>query len=170
MIDYADYFSPDLFFVTSAAINRERILNDEPKRRLLRSVLNQVKQHHPFRTLGWVILPDHWHLLLAVTQGSTLDRVVQSVVRQFNQEYLTLLGMPAGGLVWPARYEHHKVVDAAALAVHLDYVHYDPVRHGWAARPEEWLSSSYEEWIERGAYELGWGWSEPTSIRGRDWG
>jgi len=39
------------------------------------------------------------------------------------------------------------------------------VRHNLADRPEEWLQCSYEAWVERGIYKLGWGWQEPESIK-----
>jgi len=170
MSNYGDYFVPGLFFVTSAAIRREPVLAEAPTVHLLRTVLNRVKQRHPFRTLGYVFLPDHMHLLVAPGPGVTLDQVMHGVVRRFSREYLTLLGQPGGQPVWQVGYDKRNVDTVDAFAAYLDYVHYDPVRHGRAARPEEWLHSSYEAWVERGLYDLGWGWSEPKRIRGTNWG
>lgn len=170
MSSYSDYFTPGLHFVTGASVNRERLLDHEAKRHLLRSVLNEVKRERPFSMQGYVFLPDHWHLLIRPHRGVTLNEVMAHLVRRFNREYCVLVGMPRGTPVWEQRYEHRAVQDEADFAARLDYIHYDPVRHGWAERPEEWLSSSYETWVERGLYELGWGWEEPERILGKRWG
>jgi putative transposase len=41
--------------------------------------------------------------------------------------------------------------------IHLDYIHYNPVKHGYVTKPETWRHSTYLEWVEKGAYEIGWG-------------
>lgn len=156
--------------MTSAAVNRERLLDHEAKRHLLRSVLNDVKREHPFSMLGYVFLPEHWHLLIRPHADATLSGLISQLVRRFNRDYCVLVGMPRGTPVWERRYDSHTVQNEADFAARLDYIHYDPVRHGLVARPEEWLSSSYERWVERGVYELGWGWVEPERILGKKWG
>ena len=168
------YFTPNLCFVTCEAVNRERVLDSGPKFHLLRSVLNSVKQVHPYQMLGYVFLPNHVHLLIKPEQNTalntTLDQVVQAMIRQFNQDYQTLLGLPGRGYIWRANYQMYKIADVNDFARRLDYIHYNPVQHKLASRPEEWLQSSYETWVERGVYKLGWGWTEPESIKGKRWG
>lgn len=170
MGSYADYFAPGLHFVTGSSVNRERVLDHETKRHLLRSVLNGVKAEHPFSMVGYVFLPDHWHMLIRLQTSGTLDAWVSTVVRRFNRDYRVLVGMPPGTPVWERRYSHHTVHHEADFANRLDYIHYDPVHHGWVERPEEWFASSYETWVERGVYELGWGWRPPQNILGKNWG
>jgi putative transposase len=47
----------------------------------------------------------------------------------------------------------------------LDYIHYNPVKHGYVTKPEAWHSSSYLEWIKRGEYVIGWGHKEIEGLK-----
>jgi len=47
---------------------------------------------------------------------------------------------------------------------HVDYIHYNPVKHGYVDRLEDWPRSSYRQWMARGYYELGWGHTEPERV------
>lgn len=67
---------------------------------------------------------------------------------------------------WQMRFWDHIIRDEVDLQRHLDYIHYNPVKHGWVAKPEDWPHSSFLAWKERGAYTDGWGWSEPQSVVG----
>ncbi|MEZ4710565.1 MAG: hypothetical protein R3A44_25410 [Caldilineaceae bacterium] len=55
--------------------------------------------------------------------------------------------MPQASARLAAHYAAHKANDVDDFAAMLDYVHYNPVQHGLAQRPEEWLHSSYETWV-----------------------
>lgn len=169
MPTYADYFTPALMLLTCETINRDNVLDGESKMRLLRTVLNEVRQQYRFRMVAYVFLRNHLHLLLAPAEGVTLDQLVHEIMRRFENDYATLLGMPQSTRVWQRTYTAHKANDVNEFAAMLDYVHYNPVQHGLAQRPEEWLHSSYETWVERGLYELGWGWREPESVQGKRW-
>lgn len=170
MPTYADYFTPGLTLLTCETVNSENILDGDSKMRLLRAVLNEVRAQHRFRMIAYIFLRNHLHLLLAPGVGVTLDQIVHEMMRCFERDYAALLGMPQVTRVWRRTYAAHKANDADEFAAMLDYVHYNPVQHGLAQRPEEWLHSSYETWVERGLYELGWGWQEPESVKGRRWG
>jgi putative transposase len=52
------------------------------------------------------------------------------------------------------------------LKQHIDYIHYNPVKHGLVGCPEDYSYSSYSYWLEKGYYEQGWGHSEPDSLKG----
>ena len=170
MATYADYFVPGPTLLTCETVNRENVLDSDGKIRLLRTVLNNVRQRHAFRMIAYVFLRNQLHLLLAPGEGVTLDQIVHDMMRRFEGDYAALLGMPQMARVWRRTYAAHKANDVDDFAAMLDYVHYSPVQNGLAQRPEEWLHSSYETWVERGLYELGWGWQEPESVKGRRWG
>ena len=78
-----------------------------------------------------------------------------------------MLGMPSLEPIWQRSYSMQRVHDADEFAVALDSIHYNPVHHSLVERPEEWPNSSYQAWVERGVYRLGWGWEEPDRLRGR---
>ena len=61
--------------------------------------------------------------------------------------------------VWQRRFWEHTIGDEADLEKHLDYIHYNPVKHGLVSCPHKWEYSSFRKWLERGNYEANWGCS-----------
>ena len=165
------YFVSGMQLVTCRVVNDEPILADDMHMRLLRHVLNQVKQKQPFQTLAYVFLPTHMHLLLTRGQDVTLDRILHSMRQQFHRGHNELMGVPRKTrvLIWPHRYQAESIPDATTFTQALDFIHYNPVQHGLVDRPEEWLHSSYQTWIERRVYKLGWGWEMPESVKNCKW-
>lgn len=170
MPTYADYFTPDLIFVTCGILDREPVLGTSMIIHLLRMVLNQVKQTYPFRTLGYVFLPDHVHLLVKLAGGVVLDPMLDSLRKQFTQDYQQLMGLPGPMTIWETNYQVHKVQDQQDFAARLDYAHYNPVYHKWVQKPEAWPYSSYQAWVDRGLYQADWGSTEPERVQGKRWG
>lgn len=164
MTDYADYYVEGLFFITCVTAHEETVLTSDSACHLFRESLRQVKLRIPFQMNAFTLLPDHAHLLIKPERPNLLDDIVGSTVGRFNREYQTLLGQPGKATVWSRAYRQLAITDLETFAAHFDYVHYDAVRHGLADRPEEWRECSYEAWVERGVYKLGWGWQEPESI------
>ncbi len=170
MIDLSRYFTSPIFYVTVETIGRESIIIGSMITHLLRTVLTDVKQAHHFNTLGFVLLPDHVHLLIYPDTHVTLDAIVQRLASQFEHEYAQLMGQPKAEPIWQRSYPARRMRDEADLARHLDWVHYNPVYHQHVKKPEEWPYSSYQVWLERGLYTAEWGGSLPESIVGKHWG
>ena len=66
--------------------------------------------------------------------------------------------------VWQRRYWEHLIRNKEDWRRHMDYIHYNPVKHGLAARPCDWPHSSFEKVVKQGLYERDWGSSEPETI------
>ena len=66
---------------------------------------------------------------------------------------------------WQRRYWDHIIRNEDDFGRHLDYIHYNPVKHRYVSKPEEWSNSSYSYWQQRGAYSERWGWSLPDNLR-----
>lgn len=164
---YTRYFLPDCVFLTLETVGHEPVLNDEPAYHALRTVLNRVKRNSPFEAVAFVLLPDHVHLLIRPGKGVNADAIVRPTMAQFEQDRRQMLGMPSVEPIWQRSYSMRRIHDVDDFAVLLDSIHYNPVHHGLVKRPEEWLHSSYQTWIERGVYKLGWGWEMPDRLRGR---
>ena len=54
--------------------------------------------------------------------------------------------------IWQRRYWEHTLRDQEDFNRHLDYIHFNPVKHGHAARPQDWPHSSFRRWVQLGAY------------------
>lgn len=113
--------------------------------------------------LGYVFLPDHLHLLIRPTGDSNFSQIMHSLKPNF-KAYKRLRGIRGRLSLWQRRFWDHIIRDHEDLARHLDYIHYNPVKHGLTANPEMWSQSSFLAWKERGAYPDQWGWSVPESL------
>jgi putative transposase len=168
---YERFFQPGIYFVTCWAVKEERIFEERifeqrATAHLVRSVLHEVKDRAPFTMLGFVILPDHLHLLIRPEANTLIGAIVDKFRRQYYRSYLEVMGIPGDMEIWDQRRRVEPVADVSSFAHKLDMIHYDPVQHGLAQRPEQWDSSSYASWIDRGLYKLGWGWQKPARLHG----
>jgi putative transposase len=59
--------------------------------------------------------------------------------------------------IWQRRYWEHQIRDESDLARHVDYIHYNPVKHGWVIQPVDWPHSTLHGYIERGMATADWG-------------
>jgi putative transposase len=92
------------------------------------------------------------------------------MMNRFEHDHSALMGMPRHSPLWRRSYQVHRVRGEQDFVNRLDYIHYNPVYHRLAERPEEWPYSSYETWVARGAYQLGWGWALPENLNDKRWG
>jgi putative transposase len=159
------YYIPNaIVFITQVVQGREPIFRATEHVDLLRSNLHRVKELYPFTMLGYVFLPEHLHLLLAVTGSSTFSQIMHSLKPNFTKAYKQRTGIEGSLGFWQRRFYDHIIRDEDDFGRHLDYIHYNPVKHGWASRTEDWPHSSFLAWKERGVYEDEWGWAEPQSL------
>ena len=69
-------------------------------------------------------------------------------------------------LVWQRRFWEHAIRDEEDWRKHLNYIHFNPVKHGYANSPNEWPWSSFDACVKKDGYERDWGRKEPDDIRG----
>lgn len=161
---YRRFWVPNsVVFLTLVTVNRTPVFGARETVEAALEVLRRVKAIHAFRMRGYVILPDHCHLLLW-TEDGRFDRVMHSFKRN------TVLALKeAGGreeTIWQKRFYDHVIRDDADLTSHLDYVHYNPVHHGWTQKPADYEFSSFRSHVARGWYPKDWGSTAPRSIEG----
>jgi putative transposase len=164
MPNYRRHRLPLPVFVTLVTHHRMPCLAGDHAEGLL-AAMRAVKLRHPYRHHAHVILPDHLHWLFGVMEGTDFSRIVAALKREFTWR-MKERGM--SGPFWQNRFHDHLIRDRADWDKHLDYIHYNPVKHGHCPRPEAWPYSSYHTWLARGAYPMGWGAGEPETITGME--
>jgi putative transposase len=93
--------------------------------------------------------------------------VMHSLKRNFTMNYKKFHSISSSFTVWQKRFWDHVIRDEYDLNRHLDYIHWNPVKHGFVDHPEDWPQSSFLDWLERGYYPENWGWEhEPKNIEG----
>jgi putative transposase len=130
----------------------------------LRAVMTKVKEAHPFAVLAMVVLPEHLHAIWRLPAGDA-DYPTRWALLKAGFSRRVERGEPipqsrkAKGErgIWQRRYWEHQIRDEADLARHVDYVHFNPVKHGLVIRPVDWPHSTLHGYIARGMATRDWG-------------
>jgi putative transposase len=155
------------FFFTLVTEGRAPILCTETARSILHRALAECAATRPFVLDAMVLLPDHLHGMWTLPSGDSDYSTRWAFIRsRFTHEWLG-----AGGAeerrtgsrifnrrrgVWQRHFWEHLIDDEDDFEQHLNYLHYNPVKHGYTACPHLWPFSSFQKWVSRGAYEGGW--------------
>lgn len=156
------------FFFTVVTYDRRPILEGADARALLRSAYNDTLVRYQIESLALVVLPDHLHAIWVLAGGQTDYAKCWSALKSnFTRAWLAAGGAEAQVTpsqeargrrgVWQRNYWAHYLPTTTDFEQHLDYIHYNPVRHGYAACPHAWRFSTFRRWISFGVYEPDWG-------------
>lgn len=107
------------------------------------------------RPLAWVVLPDHFHVIIDPTREK-LSQGVHLFKVTYSRRYRAISGP---GRVWQNRFWDHILRDETDLQRHLDYIHYNPVKHGLVSSPLDYSHLSFSKFIAGGYYTNDWGMS-----------
>ena len=147
------YFAPGQYcFITTVTANRLPILDQHAH--LLDRAVQKAREKSRFAVTAWVVLPDHIHAVLHTPQGDT-SRIVQQVKLSFSLQYQRLSGRSDS--IWQHRYWDHIIRSEEDMRRHLDYIHYNPVKHGFTDSPAKWVLSSFQRYLQSGLYGPDWG-------------
>ena len=137
----------------------------------LRKAFRYVKERHPFHIDAIVILPEHLHCIWTLPKGDTNFSTRWSLVKTaFSRalpslERRTLSRVKRGERgVWQRRFWEHLVRDEEDCRRHVDYIHWNPVKHGWVDTVVDWPYSSFGQFVERGVYPVNWGGGAVSQI------
>ena len=156
------------FFFTVVTFNRLPIFSGEPARAILHSAWVEVRERFPFKTDAVVLLPNHIHCIWTLPEGDTNFSIRwNGIKRLFTQGYLEQIGpgetrnasrqKRREAAVWQRRFWEHTLRDEADLNRHLDYIHYNPVKHGLVKKAADWPLSSFHRYVKMGLYDPNWG-------------
>ncbi len=169
-MNFRRYYLPNaIVFITQVVQDRAPVFRNPAHIELLLSILRRVQTLHPFAMLAYTFMPDHFHLLIRPTGNSNFSQIMHSLKVNFTRAYKSELEIDGSMKFWQKRFWEHTIRDENDLERHMDYIHYNPVKHGLVQRPQDWVYSSFRSWRERGAYDEGWGESEPDSISVLNW-
>jgi len=157
-----------IYFFTVVTYDRAPILTGNEARLLLHSAWMQVSERRPFTTVAVCLLPDHLHCIWSLPEGDPdYSRRWSEIKRIFTKGYLNQIGPGAErnesrlkrreAAIWQRRFWEHTIRDEQDLNRHLDYIHYNPVKHGLVKRVSKWPWSSFHRYVKMGLYEEGWG-------------
>lgn len=146
------------FFFTLVTHLRQPIFADPGCRDLLRQAIEEVRGTHPFTIDAWVLLPDHLHCLWTLPDGDTDYSKRWGMIKARFTKTLNATLAPATRrpTYWQKRFWEHCIRDDHDLRRHMDYTHYNPVKHGLTETAAAWPFSTFHRHVKTGTYPLDW--------------
>jgi len=165
------YGTHDSHYITCSCYRRQPWLASPQRRDLFLKVVETVRQRYDFVVIGYVVMPDHIHLLISEPERGDPSKVMQAIKQGFARRVLKAIRKRrVGGQrdlfavgavhVWQARFYDFNVHTARKRMEKLRYMHQNPVKCGLVQEPGQWPWSSYR------SYAFG----EPGAVRINQWG
>jgi putative transposase len=149
------YGSGDLHYITSSCYHRRPFLGSARRRDLLLTVLEQVRRKYGFVVLGYVIMPEHFHLLISEPERDTPSVVIQALKLGFARRVLSeaersqvskTAKRGARNHIWQRRFYDFNVWTEHKRIEKLRYMHRNRVKRGLVSEPGQWRWSSFRSY------------------------
>ena len=163
MVRYRRNFVPGgtYFFTVTVADRRSSVLVEHVAS--LRHAFRTARSQRPFTIDAIVILPDHLHTVMTLPQDDAdFSGRWRHIKSHFTQEVVargfSAERNPRGEYgLWQRRFWEHTIRDEADFSRHVDYIHYNPVKHGLVSRVADWRHSSFHRYVQQGLLPQDWG-------------
>ena len=159
------------YFFTVVSYNRRAILCDTPIRDALRQAIITTATRFPFTIDAWVLMPDHLHAIWTlpaddVDYSRRWALIKRFVSKQCGGLYQDNEQLSASSIakresnIWQRRFWEHVIRDDNDFEQHMNYLHYNPIKHGLVNSLTDWEYSTFHRYVANGVYPLNWGNTE----------
>ena len=174
-------FEGGYYFFTIVTYQRVELFRTELARHVLRKAIEKTRSGRPFQTIAFCLLFEHLHCIWKLRQNdSDYSMRWASIKGQFSKEYLNLSGQrrkvtssrarKGEVCIWQRRFWEHQIRDENDLQRHVDYIHYNPVKHGLVRDVDNWPWSTYHKYVKEGFYNGGCDFENVTNITTEEFG
>ena len=155
-MDYKRLFLPNsLVFITVVTKFRQEILIDNIA--YLRQAFVMAKSWHKFQIIAIIVNQDHFHMIIQPENIKDYPKIIANIKSTFTKmspvPYTVNNKREAN--VWQRRYWAHIIRNEQDLYKHIDYIHYNSVKH-YGIAPQKWLFSSFRKFVKNGYYPSNW--------------
>ena len=130
---------------------------------VLRNSFKRVQANHPFYVDAIVILPEHWHMLITLPEGDVDYAKRLSLIKanfsrriELNESISKSRQKKRERGIWQRRYWEHAIRNFSDYEHHVNYIHFNPVKHGYVKRPADWEHSSIHRYIRQDKLDYSW--------------
>lgn len=160
------------YFFMVVTHNRRKFLCSLENVPLLREAFRSIMTNYPYKIDAFVLLPEHLHCIWTLPEGdndfSTRWRLIKSNFTSTCDPSLrgnanTSRRKKGEHAIWQRRFWEHQIQDNNDLTRHVEYIHYNPVKHGLVNAPRDWEYSSFHRYVRSSRYlrcKLGSGGSD----------
>ena len=149
------------FFTVNLLERNNTLLVDQID--LLRESVRLCQQKRPFHINAWVVLPEHMHCIWTLPEGDDdFSNRWKMIKTQFSKglpknERRSKVRIKRGERgIWQRHYWEHLIRDEADYRRHVDYVHVNPLKHGYVQRVQDWPYSTFHRYVETGVCPADW--------------
>lgn len=139
-IPYRGGTGPGTYFITASAFQKKSLFQSNRMAGLLVDVLSNYQKQGRYHLHEFVIMPNHFHVLITPIPPVTIEKAVQFIKGGFSYRAKKEFGFTSE--IWQTSFYDHRVRDSDEYARFRHYIHMNPVRSGLATSPEEFLFSS----------------------------
>jgi len=135
----------------------------------LGDAFRHVKSIHPFKTIAMAILPDHLHAMWELPENDTNFSLRWRCIKITFAIQIKKLGVTINknryneNLLWQRRFWEHTILDEIDYEKHVNYIHYNPVKHNLVKRVGDWPYSTFHRYVKNGVLPANWS-TEPDDI------
>lgn len=160
------------YFVTIVTHHRQPVFADELNVTQWRHALAYMIHDMPSTVLAGVVLHDHVHVMIALPQAdSNLSSRIGRAKAAFSRTYGSTGATQNPSRhkhreseIWQRRFHDHLIRNDNDFQMHLDYIHYNPVKHGYVKCPSQWKHSSFKHWVDRKVYDPHWACNSSSTM------
>ena len=145
------YIDGSAVFITIVTNNRNPILTNHVD--ILKKTLANVSNIYKFELTAYIIMKDHIHCILKPENINDYPKIIKSFKYSFTKNVGIV--MPTYNKVWQNRYWAHIILNKEDLYKHLDYIHYNSIKH-YNIPPKNWNYSSFITFVKNGLYDYDW--------------
>ena len=139
------YLDEKIYFVTVSTLGKQRLLDKSAKKRIVKNKLEKASIKHKVKVYAWVILPNHYHLLFRFREEQNLAKFIGFINGGSSFE-LNGMENKRGRQVW-WNYWDNCIRDEETFYRRFNYIHHNPVKHGYVKRCEDYEFSSYNYYL-----------------------
>ncbi|PXX42703.1 REP-associated tyrosine transposase [Undibacterium pigrum] len=150
------------FFTVNLQNRKSQLLTEHID--ILRTAFRTVQQRYPFKIIAMVVMPEHLHAIWELPQGDLDFSLRWSLIKAAfskalpKQENISISRQQKRERgIWQRRFWEHLIRDDDDLEMHISYLHYNPVKHGYVDQASAWPHSSLHKFIAQGILDINWG-------------
>ena len=155
-MNYKRLFIPNaIVFITVVTRNRNNILIENID--YLRKSFILTKQNYSFDIIAIIINPDHFHMIIKPQNIEEYPKIIGSIKSKFTKlsNIERSINNNRESNIWQRRYWEHTIRDEKDLYKHIDYIHYNSMKHH-NITPKDWEYSSFKKFVKNGYYDIDW--------------
>jgi putative transposase len=167
------------YFFTAVSYLRRPIFCNPALRWALRQAIATVRVSRPFTIDAWVLMPNHMHCIWTLPEDDVdYSRRWGEIKRYVSTACRDTLHDPSlsrrsakkhrESTIWQRRFREHQIRDDDDFERHVDYVHFNPVKHGLVQSAAEWPHSTFHRYVRGGVYPADWGGTVDARTRHLD--